>query len=86
MALNKHQMAEHRALKDVLKMEGVARAKGFKRVRACLAFERVDADIFYDTESLKWVCNVFTMYNGKRDKLVTRRAHEMLFGLLKAVV
>lgn len=81
-----HSTVANAALSEVAKLQGHARAKGFKRASAPLVFTRSDCDIYRDPKSGKWVADVYTMYNGCRDKLLTRKAADMLTGLLRAVL
>jgi hypothetical protein len=75
-----------KAMSDATAHRMVLRAKGFTRKEGELAFTRIDADLFYDQASRKWVCDVFRTEDGKRISLFTRKAHAMLNVLLKSFI
>lgn len=67
---------------------GHLRAKGFTRPYGGgeLRYHRSDAELYFDRESGKWVCDVYTVVDGARDKLFTRKAAPMLLTVLKSIL
>lgn len=83
---NAAMLATVKALRDATNMRLVLKAKGFTREYGELKFKRIDADLFFDPASHKWVCDVYRTEDGKRIALFTRKAHEKLNVLLKSFI
>lgn len=75
-----------RAMRDADAYRRVLAAKGFKRKTAELKFSRVDADLYWDSESRKWVCDLFSSEGNERIAFATRKANEMLCVLIKSFI
>lgn len=76
------------AMRQADTYRGHLRAKGFTRKAGSgdLIFTRGDADLRYDGDADRWVCDVFTVVDGKRAVLFTRKAAPMLLTVLKSVL
>lgn len=75
-----------RAMRDSDVYRRVLAAKGFKRKSAELKFTRVDADLYWDNDSRKWVCDLFTSEGNERISFATRKANAMLCVLIKSFI